>query len=125
MSAKEQLAAEEVAVAKQAGAVGMKETAERANRLEQELAVARTNATTAQATADAAKASAAAAEQSRAALEKELATALSQKTELEAGSQGKPKTPFVCYCIFPIALQPHGDVPIHGHMWCDVECAIA
>jgi multidrug resistance efflux pump len=90
MTAKEQLAAEEVAVAKQAGAVGMQETAERANRLEQELAVAKTTATTAQATADAAKASAAAAEQSRATLEKELATALTQKTELEASAQGEP-----------------------------------
>ena len=48
MTAKEQLAAQEVAVAKQAGAVGMQETAERANRLEQELAVAKTTATTAQ-----------------------------------------------------------------------------
>ena len=94
MIKKEQLAANEVAVAKQAGAVGMQETAERANRLEQELAVAKTTATTAQAAADAAKASAAAAEQSRVALEKELATALSQKTELEAGAQGEPTKHF-------------------------------
>eukprot|EP01043_Picozoa_sp_COSAG02_P022624 COSAG02_NODE_1181_length_14030_cov_6.652143_14_plen_86_part_00 len=68
----------------------MQETAERANRLEQELAVAKTTAATAQTTADAAKATATAAEQSRAALEKELAAALTQKTELEASSQGEP-----------------------------------
>jgi chromosome segregation ATPase len=101
MSTKEQLAAQEVAVAKQAGAVGMQEIAERANRLEQELAVAKTTATTAQSTADAAKATAAAAEQSRAALEKELAAALTQKTELEASSQGEP----VELC-FPQASSP-------------------